>query len=306
MAAKKSKPLLRYKEIIPQSRRSWGKGPFDVIFGSRLLRQTFKKWSAHGLVPVALGALVVIDGSSAIEIRSIAVVACALWLVIDIGAEISDRNVNQQAKLAFFSAVWAVCFSGAMGCMYYFLKSDLDARSAEAYSKLSINMYMPPDGNAFYSEVSIANGGLTLITKKATECRIVQLVGLTQQGGDLVIRNIGQVIRPDGHGYIVPDGGSPPINDAQLKLFMDSVPLASGGDAQTDFCIPLLNAPPNLVTCADVEVTFYYQLETEPGINEHKTLRFVARKEEPNSSLRWRQEPVEHPAPYCPARQGSG
>lgn len=40
--------------------------------------------SAHGAVPVILGAAVVVDGHLAIEIRSMAVLICAGWLAADI------------------------------------------------------------------------------------------------------------------------------------------------------------------------------------------------------------------------------
>ena len=52
------KGRLTYKEVAPQKRQS-SKGMFDSIFGSPFMCGPFKKWSAHGLVPVVLGAAVV-------------------------------------------------------------------------------------------------------------------------------------------------------------------------------------------------------------------------------------------------------
>src|SRR3989442_12768357 len=84
---------LTYAEVVLQpKKRVHPKDLFDRLFGNPFMRSAFKKISGHGLIPVVLGAAVIIEGHSAMQIRSAALMVCATWLAADIGVEISDNN----------------------------------------------------------------------------------------------------------------------------------------------------------------------------------------------------------------------
>jgi hypothetical protein len=48
----------------------------------------------------------------------------------------------------------------------------------------------------------------------------------------------------------------------------------------------------------DVEIIFWYALETQPDREEEKRFRFFAYKG-PNNKFDWYSEPIDHPGNYC-------
>ena len=155
-------PSLTYNEAVPREKRIvYPKGLFDSIFGNRFMREHFKKWSLHGILPVVLGAGVVIEGHSAIEIRSLMVVACAIWVSLDVAIYVSEGNCSKYVKALIWSSVTSVLFCAAMGCMYWFLESVLEDQQNDVYAKMTIQPYTSQSHDFLKTGIAVINNGKT-------------------------------------------------------------------------------------------------------------------------------------------------
>jgi hypothetical protein len=258
-----------------------------------MMREHFKKISGHGTFPILIGAAAAAMGHSQMFVRSAAVVLCAVWFSIDVGIWIAEAKWPRQWKSMVFSAVSCGLCCLAMGIMYWFLMSTLEDQQNETYSRLSASMYLPPSGNIFSSLVSVVNGGQPTISRKLIACYILQLDALNDEGTDFHMKDFGEIARPDGTKSVI----VPPVGRFDPHPFMDSVPISGGGEGQTDSCIPIIRPNGVHAECADVNVFFYYNLETQPEEDRLKMFRYVAKSDE--GSLKWSQQPVDYKGSYC-------
>jgi len=236
-----------------------------------------------------LGALVVIEGSWAIRLRSVAVLLCASWLILSIGIELAGTRISQHKKIQLFCFSFTICYCSAMFCMWWFLFSSLESKREDAYSNLRVSMYMPPSGDLLDSEVAVKNDGKTRITKKLIACYIRDL----NLGNGSSVHGLGVAAAPNGEKTVI----VPPPGVFNPRPYMDSISIEGGGDAQTDSCLRIIVSDPYKVVCADVDVWFFYELESEPNTAQLKITRFVAK--DSDATVKWSQQPVAYRGPYC-------
>ena len=261
---------LTYKEAVPrQSTQVCPKNIFDKIFGHPFMREYFRKWSGHGLVPVALGAAVIIEGHLAIQIRAVAVLLCALWLSVDIAIAISEKNWIPAVKHVACSFLTCLCFCAAMWVMQWFLLSVLENQRVDAQKNVKVTMFLPASGNIFKSGVTVSNDSGNDIGGHEIRCKVRKII----LDDDVVING---------------------LNKATFLKY--TAPIRANGDSETSYCLDGFDSPFKPV-CGDVTVDFQYSLTTQEDIKESKQLRFVGKYE--GSNFVWRGQNVDYPDTYC-------
>jgi hypothetical protein len=245
-----AKGKLSYKEIKlprPDRKRPYPISFFDRLLGSPLMRGAFKRWSAHGLVPVALGALLVIEGHLAVLIRGVAVLVCAAWLALDIGVELSEKKWSPQFKGIAFSLLAALCFVAAMGCMYWILVSTLEKQQNDTYARLTAQVENAPSRDVMETFFTVTNNGNASISEN-TSC----------------LTNL-----------IVADGGYHYIYHNLKSMFFEFPILKGGGDSQSVQCLVIWRGYSPVINCVDVSIQASYALTTQPDVKTEKSFRFV-------------------------------
>jgi len=261
--------------VLRPKKRVHPKGLFDSLFGDPLMRGAFKKISRHGLVPVVLGAAVIIEGHSAMQIRSTALMVCAAWLAADIGAEISDKNWGSQVKAIIFCFATCLSFCAAMVCMYWFLLSTLEDQQVDEFQNPDGMVALPPSGYVLDSTFAVRNNGKTAIGPHQVSCVINRFSSYKVPGPDIEITASRSTI----------------IRDSQVSL-------EPGGDAQSDACLSIFINPEATTgaKCADITLQMFYVLETQPTDVRHKEFRFLAKRVD---GFTWHRQPLGMPVSPC-------
>jgi hypothetical protein len=215
---------------------------FTELFQHDFFQKWFRKISVHGVLPIAIGAGVTVTGYSEMDIRSFAVMACAVWFSIDIGIWLAETK--SKYKEAIFCLCAGIICSLGMGVMYWFLNSTLRAQQEDVYQNLSARAELPAPGDVMRSFFVITNGGKTRISHW-DNCGIHLIV--SENGGNV---------------------GSLGVMDLS-----NSGSLGPGGEGQSIQCFNNIFGFVGTVACADVEIRVQYALETQP-IRKEKYFRF--------------------------------
>ena len=265
---------LTYREVAPRPKhRVFPRSIFDKLFGNQFMRETFVRWSVHGVVPIVLGAAVVIDGHAAIQIRSAGVLLCAAWLATDIGIELSKKNWSAQAKAIGFSALTTVIFCAAMACMYWFFLTLLEKQQDDTFDGLEAKIELPPSKINLDSTYTFTNNSHNEIGRHTLFCRI-----LAGEAPHTVIRNATEFFSSES-----------------------DQPIEPGKDGETQSCVngpkfTFLKGPEDFLNCMDVEIGIQYTLTSQPDVVREKKLRFVS---DVSAGYEWRQERLKAETSLC-------
>lgn len=246
---------------------------FGLIFANKKVQGLFKSISGHGLWPIGIATAITITGHSAMFIRGVALIICALWLSIDVGIGVAEKDWRFYWKSAAFAACCGLSLSVAMGIMYWFLSSTLDDQQQNVYEHLLGAVELPPSGFPWQSFFSITNGGNFDIRHYEIFCHYNMTV---MNYGSSFVRN----------------------TDAERKLSDD--PLRGGGDTASEQCLSIVAPASKDFDCADVTVHFDYSLEKQPIIDKRKSFRFFGYQE--SGKFIWVSEPVSSSTNYCGTR----
>jgi hypothetical protein len=206
---------------------------FSILFANGKLREAFKYVSRYWLASIFIGIAVTVTGHSYMLVRSIALLACAVWLSIDAGIFLSEGNLCLLVKPIIFSAATTVSFAAAMGIMYWFLSSTLEDQRTDIWNHLTARAY------ANQSEIgktvfSVTNGGSQLIGHHSLSCGIEEIAFI------------------GGHGGI----------SSYTTRLRESESRMQPGDSQSDPCLSGFDIEVP-VQCADIFVNFSYQLANQ-------------------------------------------
>ena len=228
------------------------------------MRGPFKTVSAHGAIPLLIGAAVTASGYSQMIVRSVAIVLCAVWLALDIGVWIFSLEWSTGKKNMVFCISACILCCLAMGVMYWFLASTLEDQRTDTMSRLTAQIY--PDPEETKSVFSITNEGREVIGHHQLSCEIHTVLG--------------------SNGAAVED----------LSSDVHEVASTMGpGESQSDACLSEFVFTPYRLVCADIVVDFSYELDNQPGIRQTKKLRFFGY----GSPFRWIPEPENAKVDYC-------
>jgi hypothetical protein len=245
----------------------------DIVFGNKSVRQSFTRWSGHGLVPLVLSVAVTFIGHSELVIKSAALILCAIWISLDIGAELAGKSKWPAYKKAIIFCTTFFAFScAAMGTMWWFLNVALEAQQEDVFNKLDITVPRPETGNPITTMFSVKNNAATNIGTHHISCK------------DDFILFEGPNVFADGRSSFD-------------KYF---VPLSGGGDGDTVPCLESLPATfKNLgpILCADIRIVVDYSLESQPQVPRQKPARFITRKE--GDHFVWYVQPIKESASPC-------
>jgi len=287
-----SKLMLRHGRRTSRKWRNEIRFVLSSFFANKTVEKIFTSVPAHWAFPLAIGVLVGITGNSAMVIRSAVLILCASWLSVEIGIKIAATKWREYWKSWIFVVCCNILFCSAMYGMKSFLSSTLADQRDDVYQHLSGEMSIPSTGNVYASQIEVTNRAATTIGRKAIACYVREL-HLKNDQHDVTMKYFGEISTPYGpQSFIVP-----PVGPLNLDAFMDSIPLAAGGGAQTDLCLPLVRITNVPVTCADIEVFVAYQLQTQLGIDQMKFFRFVIKTSD--DAQKWLKEPPEYNGSYC-------
>jgi hypothetical protein len=259
---------------------------FSTIFGAPSVRSSLKAISGQGVFPIVIATAITITGHSYMAIRSVALLACALWVALDMGIYLSEKKWALCSKAITFSAAWSLLFCGAMGIMYWFTASTLEDQRSDVFAKLTAAAYFSPGGDPFFSSFTVTNGGSTDIGKHVMGCQM-----------NLVVSSDGSAAT--GPGFVSIVGNTSHIRNTLEQLPEIETPILSGGDAQTDTCLSPVGLGGS-VECMDVNVHLLYFLATQPNTKQVKVFRFVAERGlRAGDQLVWHNQPVLSKQSYC-------
>jgi hypothetical protein len=257
---------------------------FGSFFDRELMRVYYKKIPGHWLFPIILGALVTATGHFSMFWRSIALVFCALFLSLDAGLWISERpSWSAGRKSILFSVTTCFLFCLVMYFMGQFLNSTLEEQRKEVLHDLTANHYLRrgAEDDPMSTMFSVTNNSQFALSRQH------QIACFT----NLAIGNGGTVKLQRLRSSIV--NGQLMVGD--IPHVLSDTGLRPGGDAQTDPCLAYLEF--GNTDCVDVELEFWYSLDTQPDLPQEKKFRFVAIKSK-TGGFDWYTQPIDYPSNY--------
>ena len=236
---------------------------------------------------------------SAMIVKSIALSICALWLSISSGIEFADKRWSKYWKGIVFCVSTCLCFCLAMIFMRTFLQSTLRDQREDARRNISINYVIPPEyrNDPMKSRITVIDGSDQNLTgRHLLTCELVLATVNTGFFRGLVTwqRNTGVWVLKAGQ----------PGADQIEKSFPISGRRTSGNhDAITGSCLAGWHFPSG-VACADIKITFYYFLETQPNRLQSIAKRIVTFDDGAGSFDSY-QESLERPGSHCCPSKGT-
>jgi hypothetical protein len=237
---------------------------------SRKRTQTLqpRKLLENPIFPILAGAAATwFDAPGNVKARAIFLLVCWIFVSWDFGVSIFGAKLS-----AIWKMVWIPTLASVMGivmllCVELLYQQKLSAQQDDVVSHLTMQVFVPPNGDAVHSLVHVANGGGYDIGHHQFYCQTKQFIAT---GQDWVV---------DLPGVAIGVGGG-----EELK---------AGGHAETDICIPYF-IPANDLLCADMDIKLEYVLKTQPLLKKSTSTRFVYRKIQG-----WNEQP-ESAIQYCP------
>ena len=251
---------------------------FSGILGNKHIQRAVRAISGHGLFPIFVATAITITGHSAMLIRSIALIICAIWLSVDVAIYVSDRTWNLYWKSIFLSLVTTLACCASMGIMYWFLSSTLEDQRIDAERNLLSGVSLPPSGRWQDSVFTLSNNSGVKISAHQISCGLNLLVF--------------------GNRYNRNTIGSGSAVDFPVSNF----PIDPGGDTESEECFSHFiqldggmarNFEP---ICIDTSIVFRYALENQPGTFDAKQFRYIF--DDAKDSV-WHRQPVEMPTSPC-------
>jgi hypothetical protein len=130
----------------------------------------FKKVSAHGTIPIIIGAALAATGASQMFMRSLAILVCAIWFSLDVGIWIAETNWKRHYKQISFCVTLCLLCCGALRITKSFLESALADQQEETYDKLDIEVPKIEVENPITTMFSVKNNGITDIRDHHITC----------------------------------------------------------------------------------------------------------------------------------------
>jgi hypothetical protein len=278
------------------------RGPSKVETSAKSLLGKIPKIFLSPIGGLTVGVLIRFSGRGELQLRSVGLLCVAVWLSADLWARLIKRDWKWK-----FVAGWtgtSLIFIGVMGIMWWLLDGKLQDQRDEVFAQLSSQHSIPEQANPALTVFTVSNNSsYALSGKHKLVCKINLMVGnngTSQVSGpawEALVPN-----SPEGKmGGVL--GGSVAgklLSDAAVTSYRDSIPtvepLQPGGDAETNDCLrgTLFE---HGADCIDMELVFWYSLQTQPDFKQEKHFRYVAIKEGP--SFIWNQEPVQSTTSYC-------
>lgn len=209
------------------------------------------------------------DGPGNIVIRSVFVAACALWASIDVGIVVWRKPWNSLWKPSAICAFASVVLIATMYVMGWLLRGKLTEQQEDVFRGLKAVVYLPPSGNPMDSMFKITNDSGTEVGRHQLFC-----------GVNLIVFEGENITWRGGAGTIIHDS---------------SIPLAPGGDAQSDACLAHTIGGVR-ARCADITLRIDYVLTTQPADIRSKSFRFVSRE---TDGFVWHQQPIGAALSHC-------
>jgi hypothetical protein len=223
---------------------------FMAVFSNSTVRSVVKAISGHGLWPILIATGVTISGHSAMLIRSVALLVCAIWLSVDIAIWIAEKKWPLYLKSMALSAAMTGSCCLAMGIMYWFLLSTLEDQQSNVDANLIGSVFLPPGGDVWLSHFSVTN---------KSNWRLRYLITCAPK--------------------MIVDEDQSTFTGAGWAMSEPSW-LEAGGDTDSSQCLSTIRiGNKNAILCADVELDVLYALETQMVGQKHKRFRFVGYRE---------------------------
>jgi hypothetical protein len=153
---------------------------------------------------------------------------------------------------------------------------------------------VPPneDLDPMYTIFTIANGSGQTISRRH------QIACLTNaaMGNHRELRLSGLFSGKGGDGTWWLSGGYEGAR-ARYNSTLANSTIRPGGDAETSGCLSWLKFKEG-TDCVDVDLIFWYTLESQPSVDQEKIFRYVTHRQA-NGTFKWYQNPVNDPQVHC-------
>ena len=171
-----------------------------------------------------------------------------------------------------------------MNFMLWELQAQLQDQRDNVSLHLTANHYLPFGAvdDPMHSMFSVSNNSQYALSRRH------QIVCIT----NLAVGNDGTGISGNNASGIV--NGHMTIGN--IPHVLSDTRLEPGGDAQTEPCLAYLKF--KNTDCVDMELHFWYSLDTQPEVQQEKRFRFVAYKSK-SGGFSWYPEPIDSPPEYC-------
>jgi hypothetical protein len=241
---------------------------FDLLFETALMRH-IEELSGHGFIPLLIGAALAATGHSQMLVRSLAIIACYVWLSFGMGVWISrNKKWSSQRKAIAFCLCCSMLTSLSMAVMYWFLSSDLEDQRTDAFQNLNGTVSLPFSSSVMNSVFEIKNNSRQIVGPHQMVCVMHRLTSYNFVGPRLDFTESSAFV----------------VGDFQL-------PLVPGGDAQSEACLSkIVNEEATAsIKCIDLTMQFNYVLQNQTIFLQHKEFRFIAKAPE---HFVWHQQPI--------------
>ena len=222
---------------------------------SKLVLLRLPKTLLNPIWAIVVGSLITYTGKSELYLRSVGLLAVAIWLATDVWALLFSVHVESRRRRIWsrlrFVLGWG-CTSlfllGVMGTMWWGLSNRLEDQQEDVFNHLTGAMHLPPSGDPRFSVFTITNGGSKSVQESQFLCRINKAV--YENGATL---------------------------DQTTVRFQSNTtpPPMTGGEGTSTSCLATFSSSTGRLLCADLTFRYEYSLSTEPATRRVKAFRFV-------------------------------
>jgi hypothetical protein len=256
-----------------------------------------RKILPHPVVAILIASLIAFAGHSQLVIRGCGLLFVVLWLFMDLWDWLLGENTNLGRWRFIVGGIGTFAMLAvAVGIIGWMLKGEHEDQRADVFQHLEFSYInsseasSDPMGTIF----KVTNkSSYEISNKHELMCFTRSAVG-TKQGLKMVLAGITTFLR-DGKMMLAPVSYLPPPFSIGPHALANST-LKPGGDAQSDACLAWFKFSSE--ECADVTIGFWYALENQRDIEQEKSVRYFAYKDE-SGKFNWVQEPVNASTDYC-------
>ena len=269
-----------------------------------MLQQVQKKLP-HPLVGIVIATAIAFSGRNELALRSWGLLGVAIWLAIDLWVWLLPEATRNRLAYSFGCTATSAMLIGMMGIMWWWMNGKLEDQRSEVFDHLTAEHALPNGVDPVFTLFTVTNNSTHALSgKHRLACKVNLEVGnngTSTSGGfwEVLQSNspqgrIGGVLGDSVSGGLI--NGDKAAEEYRNALPDSGVQLKGGGDAETNDCLRIVPFA-NGSDCIDVELVFWYSLDTQPNFNQEKRFRYVVLKE--GDSFAWHSQPLGSKINYC-------
>jgi hypothetical protein len=210
---------------------------------------SIEKLLANPALPVLGGLILALEGPDDIQLRSLALLVFVFWLVADVGRIVYCSKKSSFYRYMIFCSLFQLLLVFQLWLMGHWIETQLNTERMDVDKNLSSEAILIDNKHPLTTRFGIRNLSSNYIVLQKISCLVVRINGEGQMDTDEI-----------------------------ETLFNPPALIRYGGGARTEQWINIVNEF-NGIYCAEIVVTPYYVLQTEPEMTETKEFRWIGKKE---------------------------